>query len=64
MTPIFSVELAKKAELIPEQTYLSDEAKFRQALKDDARSSEYLQEALTTFQEYDIKLYQLVEDKF
>jgi transaldolase len=64
VTPLFSVELAKKAEAIPAQSYLNDEAKFRQAMKDDARSSEYLQEALTTFQEYDVKLYKLVEDKF
>ena len=58
------MELAKKAEAIPKQSYFPDEAKFRQALKDDTRSWEYLQEALATFQEFDTKLYKLVEDHF
>eukprot|EP00026_Physarum_polycephalum_P012838 Phypoly_transcript_13177.p1 GENE.Phypoly_transcript_13177~~Phypoly_transcript_13177.p1 ORF type:complete len:325 (+),score=68.41 Phypoly_transcript_13177:94-1068(+) len=62
--PLFSVESAKKAAPIPKESYLNDEAKFRQALKEDTRSSEYLQEALNTFQEFDTKLYKHVEDKF
>lgn len=64
VTPLFSVELAKKAEAIPKESYVNDKAKFLQALKDDKRSSEYLQEALATFQEFDVKLYKLVEGKF
>jgi transaldolase len=64
VTPLFSVELARQAAPIPKQTYLTDEAHFHQALKADSRSSEYLQEALAKFQEYDVKLYQLVEDHF
>jgi len=62
VTPLFSEELAKKAAHIPKESYLGDEAKFRQALKDDARSSEYLQEALSVFQEYDAQLYKLIGD--
>ena len=64
VTPLFSVDLAKKAAPIAQESYVNDENKFRQALKADARSSEYLQEALTTFQEYDVKLYKHVADHF
>lgn len=64
VTPIFSVEAAKKATPIPKESYINDEAKFLQALKDDTRSSEYLQEALKTFQEFDVQLYKLVEEQF
>lgn len=64
VTPIFSVELAKKAEPIAKESYINDQNKFLQALKEDKRSSEYLQEALATFQEFDVQLYKLVGDKF
>lgn len=59
-----SVELAKKAIPMPKESYFPDEAKFRAALKADQRSSEYLEEALLTFQDFDRKLYQFVEGHF
>jgi len=69
VTPLFSVEQAKHAKPISKQTYFKEgskeeEEKFRKALKEDARSTEYLEEALTTFQKFDKELYQFVEGHF